>query len=138
MENISIQELIALNNTPKAKALIVKYGYDPARNYDDLVYKLFMLTKDYKEEALKDLAELHPHKDLILNYFGKSECDCDEKVKSIISRFSNKKYSNFEYADEYIDFNGSKNKSDESKIKEYLPMVLIAGIFAIAITSISK
>ena len=40
MEKISLQELIAINNTPKAKALIIRYGYEPAQNYEDLVYKL--------------------------------------------------------------------------------------------------
>ena len=72
-QNISLQELIAYNNPSKAKALVVKYGYRPARNYNDLIQKLFRLTKEHREDALKDLAELHPHKDLILNYFCASK-----------------------------------------------------------------
>jgi hypothetical protein len=141
MEKITLQELVATNNTPKAKSLLAKYGYEPAQNYDDLVYKLFRLTKEYKEEALKDLSDIHPHRDLILNYTEKEECDCEKKVNNILSRFVNKKkYSNFEYADEYIDFNGksSAKESTESKMKEYLPLLVIAGIFAITLTTISK
>ena len=137
MEKISLQELIAINNTPKAKALIIKYGYEPAQNYDDLVYKLFRLTKEYKSEALKDLAELHPHKDLILNYFQRPECDCQkpEKVRKRIGR----RYSNFEFSDDYIDVEGSNNNLDnKSNIEKYMPMIAIAGIFALAITSISR
>ena len=137
MEKISLQELIAINNTPKAKALIIKYGYEPAQNYDDLVYKLFRLTKEYKAEALKDLAELHPHKDLILNYFQRPECDCQkpEKVRKRIGR----RYSNFEFDDDYIDVEGSNNNLDnKSNIEKYMPMIAIAGIFALAITSISR
>ena len=49
-ENISLQELIAINNTSKAKALVVKYGYAPARNYNDLIQKLFRLTKEHRED----------------------------------------------------------------------------------------
>lgn len=82
-KRISLQELIAINNTPKAKALIVKYGYRPARSYNDLIKKLTIFTNEFKEEALKELAEIHPHKDLILNFNQpiisetKSNCDGD-------------------------------------------------------------
>jgi hypothetical protein len=138
MEKISLQELIAVNNTPKAKALIIRYGYDPATSYDDLIYKLFRLTKDYKKEALKDLAELHPHKDLILNYFQRPECDCQkpEKIRKRIGR----RYSNFEMSDDYIDVEGDKNNLENkvNTIEKYMPMIAIAGIFALAITSISR
>jgi hypothetical protein len=72
-EKISLQELVALNNTQQAKNLIKKYGYRPARNYDDLIQKLYRFTKENREEALKELANLHPHKDLILNYFCVAE-----------------------------------------------------------------
>jgi hypothetical protein len=75
-QNISLQELIAINNPSKAKALIVKYGYKPARNYNDLIYKLFRLTKEHREDALKDLVEIHPHKNLII-HFTEIESNCD-------------------------------------------------------------
>jgi hypothetical protein len=82
-QNISLQELIAINNPSKAKALVVKYGYRPARSYNDLIQKLFRLTKEHREDALKDFVEIHPHKDLILHYAmpvpvateNKSNCD---------------------------------------------------------------
>jgi hypothetical protein len=62
-QNISLQELIAINNPSKAKSLVIKYGYRPARNFNDLIQKLFRLTKEYREDALKDLVDIHPHKD---------------------------------------------------------------------------
>jgi hypothetical protein len=76
--------LVAVNNTPKAKALIIKYGYRPARNYNDLIRKLTTFTREFREEALKELVEIHPHKDLILNFNQpitsekKSNCEGDE------------------------------------------------------------
>lgn len=67
-ERITLQEIVAMNNTPKAKALLVKYGYSPARSYDDLIKKLFRFTNEYKHEALEELSKIHPHKDLILSF----------------------------------------------------------------------
>lgn len=102
-QNISLQELIAINNPSKAKALIVKYGYKPARNYNDLIYKLFRLTKEHREDALKDLVEIHPHKDLIIHYAmpipvateNKSNCDGDTMCPVCRAK-AKEKYMNFE------------------------------------------
>jgi len=138
-ERISLQELIAYNNTPKAKALIIKYGYEPARSYKDLMTKLFRLTKEYREEGLIELAKLHPHKDLILTYnMPVPKMETETKSRNTRNRFSN-----FEYAEEYIDFIGSKksgteksdNKIDLNSLNQYLPLIIVSGIFALAITN---
>ena len=102
-QNISLQELIAINNPSRAKALIVKYGYRPARNYNDLIQKLFRLTKEHREDALKDLVDIHPHKDLIIHYAmpmpipvvteTKSNCDGDTMCSVCTAKA---KYMNFE------------------------------------------
>ena len=95
-QNISLQELIAINNPSKAKALIVEYGYKPARNYNDLIYKLFRLTKEHREDALKDLVEIHPHKNLIL-HFTEIESNCDgEQLCPVCTAKAKEKYMNFE------------------------------------------
>ena len=104
-QNISLQELIAINNPSRAKALIVKYGYRPARNYNDLIQKLFRLTKEHREDALKDLVDIHPHKDLIIHYAmpmpipvvteTKSNCDGDTMC-SVCTAKVKEKYMNFE------------------------------------------
>jgi hypothetical protein len=129
-QNISLQELIAYNNPSKAKALVVKYGYRPARNYNDLIQKLFRLTKEHREDALKDLVDIHPHKDLIIHYAmpvsvpvatetkssangdNTSDCQCPSCQ---IARI--KMYSNFE---------GNEPNSKES-IKDYIPIILVGG-----------
>jgi hypothetical protein len=138
-ERISLQELVALNNTPKAKALLNRYGYERTRSYGELIDKLYLFTHDYREEALSELAKLHPHRDLILSslpkerkYNGDGECPtCGH---------NNNRYSNFEMSEEYLDFLGSKKDGTNStdKLKEYLPMIAVAGIFALAITAIGK
>ena len=138
---ISLQELIALNNTQKAKKLLLNYGYKPARNYNDLVTKLFILTKEHREDALKDLAELHPHKDLILNYFcaskeeksnveGKdnnSDCNCPSCELSRMKMFG---FSNLE--------GDTQPKYEKMTIEGMLPTILIAGCVSLIMFSALK
>lgn len=134
-EKISLQELVALNNTAQSKKLIVQYGYKPARNYNDLISKMYRFTKDYREDALKELANIHPHKDLIMNYFcvannePKSNADGDNKATDCqcpscqLARM--KMYSNAD---------GNETNTQES-IKDYIPMILIFGIVGIGMVA---
>jgi ubiquitin len=136
-QNISLQELIALNNTPKAKALIVRYGYRPARSFNDLIHKLFQFTKEYKEEALKELAEIHPHKDLILNYAQiipvveekKSNCNGDDmcsvcKAKQTMMSFEGT--------------NTNTNLTQGTDIKSLLPIIAMTSIVTAVFVAVLK
>lgn len=81
MEKISIQEYIAYNNRPMAQKMLVKYGLKPAKSPIEMERKLISLTRDYKEEALREFANIHPDKELILKYADKEEkkskfCGC--------------------------------------------------------------
>jgi len=133
-EKISLQELIALNNTQQAKNLIKKYGYRPARNYDDLIQKLYRLTKENREEALKELANLHPHKDLILNYFcvaenksnadglnNPAECVCPSCQ---MARMRMMGYSNL---------TGDENTDKNDKMLAYLPPILLGVVVGVVL-----
>lgn len=136
MQNrISVQELVAYNNTPKARALVARYGYQQPQNYDELIQTLLVFTKDYKKEALEEIAKLHPHKDLILNF------NYDNLRTEILKECPsnhNQRYSNFEY-ERYIDAEGSKkDTSTKDNFEKYLPLIAVAGIFALAITTISR
>jgi len=153
-KRISIQELVALNNTPKANALVMKYGLRPAQDMPDLVNKLKYITMEYKEEALMDMAELHPHKDLLDFIRKESEptsnaCGCSSSADGTNPNGHGKscqckdckKYSNFEYADDYLDADGSsspKQKDMMNQFAQYMTMIAVAGIFALAITAIGK
>jgi hypothetical protein len=128
-QTIRVQELIAVNNPSKAKALVVKYGYRPARSYNDLIQKLFILTKEHREDALKDLVEIHPHKDLILHYSmplsveneTKSNCDGDNLCASCKSK-----------REQFVNFEGLENTSSNSQkkydLKELLPIIAITSL----------
>ena len=140
-QNISLQELIAINNPSRAKALIVKYGYRPARNYNDLIQKLFRLTKEHREDALKDLVDIHPHKDLIIHYAmpipvvteTKSNCDGDTMC-SVCTAKAKEKYMNFE--GDVASNNTTPNVN--SDWKSMLPLIAITSLVTASMVIILK
>jgi hypothetical protein len=140
-QNISLQELIAINNPSRAKALIVKYGYRPARNYNDLIQKLFRLTKEHREDALKDLVNIHPHKDLIIHYAmpipvvteTKSNCDGDTMC-SVCTAKAKEKYMNFE--GDVASNNTTPNVN--SDWKSMLPLIAITSLVTASMVIILK
>ena len=132
-QNISLQELIAINNPSKAKALVIKYGYRPARSYNDLIQKLFRLTKEHREDALKDLVDIHPHKDLIIHYAmpipipvvteTKSNCDGDTMCPVCTAK-AKERYMNFE-GDVA---NNTTTPNVNSDWKSMLPLIAITSL----------
>jgi hypothetical protein len=132
-QKISIQELIALNNTPKAKALVVKYGYKPARSYNDLIKKLIILTREHREDALKELVEIHPHKELILNYSiqnpiieeVKSNCNGDTICSKCMQK---QQFSNFEGELSPNKLDLSKNTELNNDWKSMLPIIGVTSL----------
>ena len=131
-QNISLQELIAINNPSKAKALVVKYGYRPARSYNDLIQKLFILTKEHREDGLKELVDIHPHKDLILHYAmpvpvateTKSNCDGDTMCPVCTAK-AKERYMNFEGTDVGTNTTTPNVNSDW---KSMLPLIAITSL----------
>lgn len=138
-KTISLQELIAYNNPSKAKALVVKYGYRPARSYNDLIQKLFILTKEHREDALKDLVDIHPHKDLILHYAMptpvtteiKSNCDGDTMCPVCMAK-AKEKYNNFEGTD------SNTMPSTNNDWKAYVPMVALTTLSTLVVLALIK
>lgn len=62
---------------PELRRLVVKYGLQPAKNSKDLLDKVSYLMLKFKEEFLKDLATIHPDRELIL-----WSVDSDKKSES--------------------------------------------------------
>jgi hypothetical protein len=131
-QRISLQELIAVNNTPKAKALIVKYGYKPARSYNDLIKKLTVFTREHREDALRELVDIHPHKDLILGFNEsviseqKSNCNGDVMCDSCMAK---QKTISFDGTpNTSINEEINKNQSYSNDWKSMLPLILITSL----------
>jgi len=78
---VPIEVYLAFNCPNQAQDLLMSNGIKPARNRKELVRKLNSYIVDGKENALKQLVEIHPDKDLILAYGTKTEtsssaCGC--------------------------------------------------------------
>jgi len=50
---------------PELNGLVVKYGLSPATSKHDLWVKTNFLVKKFKEDFMKDIADIHPDKDLL-------------------------------------------------------------------------
>jgi hypothetical protein len=51
---------------PELRRLVVKYGLPPAKNDSDLWKKTNYLVAKFKKEMLKDIAYIHPDRELVL------------------------------------------------------------------------
>lgn len=71
-KKITVIGLIANMSTDGARKLLKQYGKEDAVNHEDLEYKLSELyaTVDDKMQLEQELAEIHPHRELILNYLA--------------------------------------------------------------------
>lgn len=69
-KKITVLGLIANESTSDARKLLHKYGIEDAVNHADLEVKLSQMyaKADDKKKLEKELAEIHPHKALILEY----------------------------------------------------------------------
>lgn len=54
------------NSKPDLRRLVVKYGLPPAKNDGDLYKKVNYIVAKFKAEAMKDIALLHPDRELIV------------------------------------------------------------------------
>jgi hypothetical protein len=82
---ITIMELLAVNCTAKSRALLDKYGVEKPKNYDDLQSKLVDLYKNCqdKKQLEKEFAEIHPHKEWIIDYVAPAPTKPEIKVEAV-------------------------------------------------------
>lgn len=65
---ISLVDYVAFNNTAEARRLIVKFGQMPAKNISELRTRLAKVIMDFKGDALKEIAKIHPDRALITEF----------------------------------------------------------------------
>jgi hypothetical protein len=145
MEKISIQEYIAYNNRPMAQKMLVKYGLKPAKSPIEMERKLIALTRDYKEDALREFANIHPDKELILKYADREEkkskfCGCsgfdgDDSSFCGCSGFDGTTPAP---APVTTPVNTPPNNNGVFLKNENLGVILIAGLLAVTIVALSK
>jgi hypothetical protein len=54
------------NRQPELRQMVVDYGLKPAKNRLDLYKKVNAIVAKYKNQALKDIAKIHPDREFIL------------------------------------------------------------------------
>ena len=149
MEKISIQEYIAYNNRPMAQKMLVKYGIKPAKSPLEMERKLIALTRDYKEDALREFANIHPDKELILKYANREEkksnaCGCsgfDGEDSSFCgcSGFDGVKPTPAPVNATALATTPTPAPTNGMFLKnENLGVILIAGLLAVTIVALSK
>ena len=112
---------------PELRRLVVKYGQPPARNKEDLWKKTNGLIAQFKHEMLKDIADIHPDKDLIIWAYlqdVKKESPAITptiSTKPVIQETDSKKFSNVD----------GEKKSIADVIKGNLPLVVIGSLIVV-------
>lgn len=75
MDSPFIYQYIANSNPELSAALCNKYGYS-CNNIDDVVGAFYDITNRYGEQALKEITDLHPDKELVLELHSKPLGNC--------------------------------------------------------------
>jgi hypothetical protein len=145
---ISLQEIVALDSTREARNLVVKYGLPKARNTDDLIEKLDYITAKHREKALKDLALIHPDKDLILSQLSSNEVEEKQSAACGCKSGFEGDYSNCGGCTSCVScnktgFDGSETKSEKksdapSDFKQYIPYLAVGTLFLVGLHLIVK
>jgi hypothetical protein len=65
---MSIYEYLAENKQNEVIDLLSKFGMPRPTSVDDAIYKLQTVALNYREAFFKEVAEIHPDKDLILHF----------------------------------------------------------------------
>lgn len=69
---------------PLAQDILSKYGYDKATTTTQLAHKLAAIVMNAGEPALKDIAQIHPDRDLILSFCAPAQGEPVTIVKEVI------------------------------------------------------
>jgi hypothetical protein len=144
------------NKQPELRRLIVKYGLPPAKNIKDLWTKTNYLVAKFKDEFLKDLAEIHPDRELIIWSESLKNTNTNAtETSNIVSKTENVKSEVFSGACGCSGFDGedssncngnsncgcncgSKNQNFSNangnltdKVKDNLPLIVIGSLLVV-------
>jgi hypothetical protein len=78
---MSVYKYIAELNSNEANNLCVQQGLPDAYDSDELANNLLVIVAQNGESALKNIMELHPDKDLILEMFKCSSCQSKQQTE---------------------------------------------------------
>lgn len=87
-KDVTLMGVLANGSTAQCRKVLAKYGEPDAINHEDLEYKMAQLYRkcDDKIALEKELAEIHPHKDFILNNLSKKDETMPEPDPVVIEK----------------------------------------------------
>lgn len=101
--NISLYEYLAYNVPEECQMILQRNDIPPAANMEELVEGLKMYVREFKYDALDELAEIHPDRDLIEQlaemsrpYKGEKESEFLNAAGSIQLDTQNNRLNNIE------------------------------------------
>ncbi len=135
MKKISFYEYISTNVPSDAHFVINKFGsYRRARNPQELEFQLKNFVKNYGQNGLDALAEIHPDKKLL-------ELNCESCKNTSHSNFNSKGAEDYEnnLPTRFVNANGEstidKLRTDQIKMSQFM---IFGGMTLVAIAIILR
>ncbi len=129
----TVYDYIAENNPQQAKQLCESFGYT-ITNPRQMSENLKVLINNEGEHALKSLMDLHPDKEILIDYFGvkkKSEgCGCGCKSKATHT-------SSYAPLEAYLNASG-RQESDAKTLATNTNTIIFASALVLAVAIIFK
>lgn len=129
----TVYDYIAENNPRQAKQLCESFGYT-ITNPRQMSENLKVLINNEGEHALKSLMDLHPDKEILIDYFGvkkKSEgCGCGCKSKATHT-------SSYAPLEAYLNASG-RQESDAKTLATNTNTIIFASALVLAVAIIFK
>lgn len=151
---LTLAETIAHRNPEVANQFLIKYGYPASSNRDEVALKLNSFILNHEGDALKELGNIHPDRELLFSNFTSEQPAPEIKVDvaPIKSKFKHTHHNCCGHSnadgDEYSNCGGGPSYNADGKNNPQgilannmfpaIAMIGIIGLFAMAIVSLNK
>lgn len=129
----TVYDYIATSDPIASKQLCESYGYT-VTNPQVMSQNLKHLVNNEGEIALKSLMDLHPDKDIIIEFFGKKE---DNKSECGCQRQNNYRNNDFRM-ESYYNANGNAESSEAKTLASNTNIIIFASALFLAVAIIFK
>lgn len=130
---MTVYDYVASNNPQGAKVLCESFGYTVA-NPNTMGQNLKTLVNNEGEDALKKIMDLHPDKDVIVEYFGKPK---PIEAKQQTNWGFQNKTETAQILESYLNANGRQD-SDSKALATNTNTIIFASALVLAVAIIFK
>jgi hypothetical protein len=129
----TVYDYIANSNPLGAKALCESYGYK-VTNPNTMSENLKVLINNEGQNALESMMDLHPDKEIILEYFSKTTIK--EETKSNCGCVSN--VNTPQVLERFLNANGKQDNSEAKALATNTNTIIFASCLVLAVAIIFK